>query len=445
MKTLLIQPDTPVVYGVGGQCAFPLGLGYIAAVLEEKHDVKVIAVGAEKLNDTTLRERISVANPEVVGITSDTLTFQRAIDIAEMVKQVNQDITVVIGGAHSNVLPAYPLNYPCFDVSVYGEGERTAVELWDKLSRSASCENIEGIAFRGKDGIVVNPKRELIENLDDLPFPARHLFPMDRYDGSYYSIGTSRGCPFACAFCSNNVVWSRRYRSRSSRSVISEIESMIRQYNTKRIYFREDLFTADKQRVVALCEEIKGRDLDINWMCESRVNTVDEETLTAMKEAGCELVWFGVESGSQRILDYLNKQITIMQIRTTYKLCRTVGIKAGASFIIGVPSETADDIQSTISLAGELKAEFAWFNIFTGYPTSPLYEHVKENKLYEKELVHGILIVRTAEFDRHRLERIQKYADRKVNSLTRRALTEIRRGTLTPRKLVKGVKHLLGS
>ncbi len=443
MRTLLIQPDTPKLYGVGGQLAFPLGLGYIAAVLEKQHNVEVVSVGAEGLNDTSLRERVSKANPEIVGITSDTLTFQRAIEVAEIIKQVNQKTIVVVGGAHSNVLPAYPLKYSCFDISVYGEGERTVVDLWGKLGKGDSYREVKGIVFRDDDKIIVTPKRELIGNLDRLPFPARHLFPMGKY-GNYYSVGTSRGCPFSCSFCSNNIVWGRRYRFRGSDSIINEVELLVNSYDAKKIYFREDLFTANKKRVMDVCNKIKEKKLNFDWECESRVDTVDSEMLMAMKDAGCKLMWFGVESGSQNILDYLNKQTTLPQIRKTYELCRKVGIRAGASFMIGIPGETIDDIQSTISLAKELKPEFAWFNILTGYPTSPLYEHILRNKLYEKEINHGILIVRTKEFSRNRLEKIQRYANRKTDKRMRRVISEFRKENLIPRRLMKGIKYLLG-
>lgn len=457
MKTLLIHPDTPRLYGIGGQCAFPLGLGYIAAVLEKEHDVKVIDVRAEKLDDDSLRKSISKVDPEIVGITSDTVTFQRAIEIAELIKQINMGILVVVGGAHSNVWPDYPLKYDCFDISVYGEGERTAVELWDRIDRGEPYEDVKGIAYRRRDGIILNQRREFVENLDELPFPARHLFPMDKYNGEgslyispVYPIGTSRGCPFSCAFCSNNVVFGRRYRFRDPKNVVDEVELLINQYNAKGIYFREDLFTVNKERVIGICDEIIRRGLNFKWECESRVNTISVEMLKAMKEAGCELIWFGVESGSQEILNYLNKQITLSQIKEAYSFCKEIGIKTGASFMIGVPGENMNDIYKTIDLAKELRPrfEFAWFNIFTGYPTSPLYEYVKENKLYEKEISHGILIVKTEEFDRRKLEGIQRLADRRINKNRRRllrfALLEIRRGTLTPQKVIRGIRYFLG-
>lgn len=455
MRTLLINPDSQKMLGIGGQSAFPLGLGYIAAVLEEYHNVKVIDVGAEKLSDDSLRKRISKINPQIVGITSDTITFQRAIEIAKLVKQTNEEIVVVIGGAHSNALPAYPLKYDCFDISVCGEGERTAIELWDRIEKRESYEDIKGIVFRGKDRIVINPKRELIGNLDELPFPAMHLFPMGKYRGEtnlyvspVYPIGTSRGCPFSCTFCSNNVVFGKKYRFRSTKNVVDEIELLISKYKVKGIYFREDLFTVNRKRVIDMCSEIKERGLKFKWECESRVDTIDEEMLRAMKETGCELIWCGVESGSQEILNYLNKGITLSQIKEAYGLFRKAGIKAGATFMIGIPGETMDDIYETIDFAKRLKLEFAAFAIFTGYPTSPLYEYVKQNKLYEKEVSHGILIVNYDGFSRERLEKIQRYANRKANRNMKRLLRygflEIKHGTLTPQKVIEGVRYLLG-
>ena len=442
------------MYGIGGACAFPLGLGYIAAVLEEDHDVKVIDVCAEKLDDDLLSKKISKIDPEIVGITSDTLSFQRAIEIAQIVKQINKEIIVVIGGAHANALPAYPLKYDCFDISVHGEGERTVIELWNRIEKGKSYEDVKGIAFRKNDEIVINPRQELIENLDELPFPARHLFPMDKYSAEFrlyvspiYSVGTSRGCPFSCAFCSNNVIFGKKYRFRSPKNVVNEIELLIDEYGAKGIYFREDIFTMYKKRVIEICNEIKERKLEFKWFCESRVDTINEEMLRSMKNAGCELVWFGVESGTQKILDYVHKQITIEQSRAAFRLCKKIKLRAGASFLIGVPGENIEDIYKTIEFAKELKPEFAGFNIFTGYPSSLLYEYVVKNRLYEKDIGHGILIIKTDEFNREKLEKIQRYADRKLKKKAKKLfksfLFEIRQKNLTREKMVRGLKYIM--
>ena len=453
MRTLLINPDSPMMHGIGGACAFPLGLGYIAAVLEEDHEVKVIDVGAEKVDDDSLSEKVSKIYPEIVGITSDTLSFQRAIEIAQIVKQINKRTIVVIGGAHANALPTDPLKYDCFDITAHGEGERTVIELWDRIEKGESYEDVKGIAFRKNNEIVINPRQELIENLDKLPFPARHLFPMDKYSGEFsshvspmYSVGTSRGCPFSCAFCSNNVIFGRKYRFRSPKNIVNEIELLINEYGAKGIYFREDIFTMNKKRVIEICNEIKERKLEFKWVCESRVNTINEEMLRSMKNAGCELIWFGVESGSQKILDLIHKQITIAQSRDAFRLCNKIKLKAGASFLIGTPGEKIEDMYKTINFANELKPEFAWFNIFTGYPTSPLYEYVVKNRLYEKDIGHGILIIKTDEFNREKLEEIQRYADRKVNRNIKKIfklfLFEIGRGNFTRERMVNGIKYI---
>ena len=167
-----------------------------------------------------------------------------------------------------------------------------------------------------------------------------------------------------------------------------------------------------------------------------------------MKEAGCKLIWCGVESGSQKILNYLNKGITLSRIKEAYSLFGKVGMKAGATFMVGIPGETMDDIYKTIDLAKRLKLEFASFAIFTGYPTSSLYEYVKQNKLYEKEVDHGILIVRPDGFNREKLEKVQRYANRKANRnmkrLVRVGFLEIRHGTLTPQKVIEGIRYLFG-
>ncbi|WAC06787.1 MAG: radical SAM protein [Thermodesulfobacteriota bacterium] len=437
-----------------------MGLGYIAAVLEKIHEVFIIDVLAEGLTLETFAERISVLAPEIVGITSDTISFQRAIDMAQKIKEIKNDIIVVIGGAHTNAFIDYPLQYNCFDVAVYGEGERTIVELLEKISEGLSFETVKGIAFRQDGRTVVNSPRELIEDLNSLPFPARHLFSMSKYNlgsGSMldvlpvFTVNTSRGCPYRCRFCSNNKAFGKKYRSRNAQNVVDEIEMLQRDYGAKGIYFREDLFTLQSQRVIEICKEIRRRKIEVKWECECRVNTVSEKMLLSMKESGCEVVWFGVESGSQRVLNYIQKDITLDQVRKAFELCSKIGLRAGASFLIGLPGETLEDIEQTVSFASELKPrlEFAWFNIYVGLPISPLYEHVRKNRLYSKDIGHGILIIQTAEFDRSMLESLQKRANRKVNfwkhrkKLIRRAICEIRNGTINRRKIFKGINQLL--
>lgn len=398
---------------------FPIGLGYIAAVLEKRHNVKVVDMGIGELDNNELSKIILDTKPNIIGISATTPAFQSAIDIAQIAKEINKDVIVIVGGAHCNAFPDYPLQYSCFDISVYGEGERTAVELWDRIEKGQSYNGVKGICFRKGDDIITNPRRELINNLDELPFPARHLFPIDKYPTSYYrsinyayTVGTSRGCPFSCNFCSCNVHFGKKYRYRNAENIVDELELLAKQYGAKGIYFREDLFTAYRQRVINICNEIIRRGLGLKWAAECRVDTIDEELLRLMKEAGCNRLWGGFESGSQRILDYINKQITIDQMREACALCNKVGIALSATFMMGIPGETLDEIAATVDLAKQLRPQLrsAILNIFVGYPTSQLYDFIVENRLYEKITNHGIVIVKTEEFDYRLLSEIRRYA-----------------------------------
>lgn len=420
MKTLLINPATPrISHNIGAMAAFPLGLAYIAAMLERQHEVQVID---EEVSGPL---KLSGPRPDVVGITANSLAFQRAMDIALMVKARDRRIIVVVGGGHANVWPDYPLKYECCDIVVHGEGEITAAELWARLEKGAPYDDMPGIAYRNRGNeIVVNPARALIDDLDTLPFPARHLFPISRYRQDshlsarpVFSAGTSRGCPFSCRFCSHNVVFGRRYRARSPKNVVDEIEEIIAVQHAKAVYFRDDTFTVDKQRVLGICEEIRRRRLDFVWECESRVDTIDEEMIVAMKAAGCEVIWCGLESGSQRILDSLGKGITLEQVKETYGLLHKHGIRTRAMFMIGIPGETMADIETTAVWAQSLGIGWSGFSIFTGFPTSPMYREVLEKGLCEKDAGHGVLIIKTPEFDKVLLEAVQAYIIHAVNKV----------------------------
>lgn len=461
MRTLLINPDSNrVAIQVGGACAFPMGLGYIAAVLEKDHEVFVIDNNVEKFNNEELKRRIKSIDPEIVGITSDTVSLKRAIEIANCVKAENPLTIVVIGGAHVNAWHDYvSRSYPfSVDVSVYGEGEDTAVELWDRFSKGVSIKDVLGISYPDRGHVVTNPPRDLIKDINVLPLPARHLFPMKKYPTELqsvadvmpiYSVNTSRGCPFSCKFCSSNIVFGRKYRARNPESIVDEIEFLVSTYGAKGVYFREDLFTTSKIRVMKICEEIVRRGLDLRWFCESRVDTVDEELLCAMRDAGCGGVWFGVEKGTQYMLDYINKQVTIAQIETAFSLCKKVGIKTGASFMIGIPGETWHQMDMTVEFAKKLKADSSWFCIFVAYPTSELYEQVVRDKLWESDLGHGMLTVKDRGWTRKQMEHYQKCADRAVTGtrlkiMWRHLKLAMRRKSITKHQIRRGLEYLLG-
>lgn len=410
----------------------PLGLAYIAATLELSHKVKVLDNYLENLNIEQLKTRVSLDKPEIVGITSDSFSFSSAIEIANAIKEIDKDIVTVIGGPHANVYPDAPLKYNSVDITVFGEGELTTIELWNKIMNGESLMDVKGIGWKNEnDKTVINQPRELITNLNKLPFPARHLFPMERYDRRMKQylgniepidwVNSSRGCVFNCTFCDNREIFGN-YRYRNPKNVVDEIELLVNEYGIRGIYFRESLFTLNKKRVLGICSELKMRGLDIVWACDSRVDTVDKDMLLSMKDAGCRTIWFGIESGNQEVLDYIRKGITIPQIKQTIKLSSRCGLRTGGSFMIGIPGETVDQMHETINFACELRPylDFAWFSPYLGIPKSQLYRYSKENDFVDETFENGIFTIKSDDFDRNSMEKLMRYANLKFKLTPRR-------------------------
>ena len=417
MKILLIQPEVPKESPFGKVLTPPIGLMYIAAVLENNgFDVAILDNNLLELSEQQLSKRIKGENPDLVGISLDCIRLYPSLAIANSVKTIFQDqVPVVMGGPHVNVRYGRVIQYPDVDFVVYGEGEYTMLELCEAIAKNKPKDSIRGLGFKANGKIRINPPRPLIENLDELPFPALHLVPVTKYPrkGEFCGnipigqVSTSRGCPFNCAFCSNTYVWGRKYRYRSAENVLEEIKIHVEKYGAKGIYFREDCLTINRKRVINICEGIKKEGLDIKLDCESRVDTVDRELLKNMREAGCENIWFGVESGNQKTLDMMNKGITLEQTRKAFELCKEVGIKTGASIMLGIPYETIEDMKRTIHFAKEINATYIMTNIFIGIPISKMYYEIIENDWIES--TYGdILFVKTDNFDREEIEQFSR-------------------------------------
>jgi glycosyltransferase involved in cell wall biosynthesis/uncharacterized radical SAM superfamily protein len=289
---------------------------------------------------------------------------------------------IIVGGPHATVcldtIPGF------VDFVVQGEGEKAIIDI------------VEG---RVEDR-VVNYQR--IKNLDDLPMPAWDYFVNMPYDwgGEFFpekpvfSMNTSRGCPYSCKFCSVNSIWGKLYTYFSAERIVNDIEHLIKKYGAKGIYFREDNFTLNRKRLTKFCNLILERGIKISWACETRVNTLDHEIVELMKKAGACGFYFGVESGSQKVLNFLNKDIEIDQTRQAFNLCHQYGIKTAASVVVGVPNETKSDLKETLALLDEIKPTITWFNVFVGIPNSTLYKYTLENKLYEFIDDRGLIYLR---------------------------------------------------
>jgi radical SAM superfamily enzyme YgiQ (UPF0313 family) len=298
------------------------------------------------------------------------------------IKKNYPHIRIIAGGPHVTILPEETLaRVPEIDIIVRGEGEETIVDLYNAIEKLKTLENVNGITYRENNAIKSTPDRKPIMDLDALPFLAYHLLPMDKYKPHpphgiklpFIAMLTSRGCPYNCIYCSKPIFGSK-FRAQSPKRTVDEIEYLNKQFGIKEIMFYDDSFTLDKKRVTQLTAEIKKRRLDILWACETRVNLISEELLKEMKNSGCYMMAFGLESGSQEILDDLRKGVTLEQVKDAINITHKTGISSIGYFMLGSPKETPLTIRSTIDFAKDLQLDFAQFSITIPFPGTELYK-----------------------------------------------------------------------
>ena len=364
----------------------PLGLAYVGAVLERSGHRVVIYDCQLGITHKELVEMLLSDNPELVGISATTPTFPSALSVGQKVKQSLPETIVVIGGVHVTALPQETMSFECFDIAVLGEGEKTMEELALHLENNGTrgLKEVDGIAYREKGAINFTKPKGFIQDLDSLPYPARHLLPPpSNYrptPASYRKLPlahliTTRGCPYQCTFCDRSI-FGAKYRARSVENVMGEIEELMDKYGVKEVKFFDDTFTLDRKRVFEICKEFKERKIDLGWSCLTRVDKISREMLIAMKDAGCWQVLFGLESGDPRMLSLLKKGSTVEQNERAVKLAHEVGLSVRADFIVGTPGETFESLERTLQFAIRLNMDFAHFNKFTPYPGTELYHNL---------------------------------------------------------------------
>lgn len=387
MKALLINPprdneiignNPPIIEKERGFNP-PLGLLYLARYVEEhsNHDIKVIDAQVETLSYSELRTKIEEFTPDVVGITAMTLTLIDVLKTVDLVKEVNPDIRTVLGGPHVYLFPHETINFEHVDYLVLGEGERTFAELLRDLDQKDKLRRIPGLFFKD-DGVVSNtgPPR-LIQNLDEIPFPARHLTPYKKYSSllatgsTVTTIFTSRGCPFRCSFCARPHL-GNRFRFQSAERVVDELQEC-KNMGIDDFLFYDDTFCINKQRVIDICKDIVSRRLDIRWDIRARIDTVNDEMLKHLKMAGCQGIHYGIEAGTERILRVLKKGITLEQARSTIELTHKHKLPVLAYFMIGNPTETKEDIYETFRVMKELNPDYVHMTILTPFPGTEIY------------------------------------------------------------------------
>ena len=459
---LLINPHLPVGSPWGlSKMLPPLGLMYIAAVLE-KHgfDVKIFDNYLFNKPVNHIKLLVREFRPRIVGISCNSVTYRNCLEIAEAVKEVSPETWVIVGGPHPTYMPETLLRYDAVDVVVVGEGELAMAELAKRLTRGDNTDlaEVPGVAYKCGDKIVENPPK-FIEDLDILPFPSRHLIPLHNYDRRMNfldvepvdTMNVVRGCPFNCRFCETKKIWGSKPRHFSPQRVVEEIEFLIAEYGSKGVYFVGDNFTINKKWTMSLCNLINKHKIDLDWVCDTRVDLVSRDLLEVMKRAGCKTIWFGVESGSPRVLEKLNKGISLQQVVHAFKLCRVVGIKVACSFMLGIPGESIEDMYATLKFAMKLNPDWCRFNIFVACPGSALYDEVLEKGLYDRK-DDFLLYVKTGDFDYDLLTEIQKFFHRTFHRAPARIIKKLVEGMKSPynwkhffSRLPRGFKAFLGN
>lgn len=379
LDVLLISAPSPnpaMQYAFMRQGMPPLGLGYLATCLkQEGYLVKIIDLGFE---NNTMRTVLSVLENNkvcIVGFSCTTETYNVSVRMADRIKKSYQDCIIVFGGPHVSFEYEAALSHTSIDYILLNEGERSLKKFCDYFIHGIGTLNqLRGIAYRQNDCVVCAEPEPFITDLDALPFPDRTLFE-DLYRYALpSSIVTSRGCPGKCIFCAASVLSGGRYRMRSALNVVQEFE-YLKSLGFRHVNIIDDTMTANLKRLNEILDELIIRNLQMSWYCESRVDVMSKGILKKMKDAGLIAIQFGVESGSQKILDNIKKNIKLEKIREVFNWCREMGIMASTNLIIGQPFDDEASIEDTISLAKELTLLGAWvnFTVCTPFPGTPLW------------------------------------------------------------------------
>jgi anaerobic magnesium-protoporphyrin IX monomethyl ester cyclase len=451
MPMILLMTTAPPVtspWGVPGKLP-PLGLTFVAASLEKAgYQAAILDNYNLKKPIEDVKQELKRLEPEIVGITCGSVTYRRCIETAQAVKDVLPSCKVVIGGWQPTYMPESLLEYPEIDYLVMGEGEQSMVKLANGLTKGKKSDiaKIPGVAYRN-NGEIVKTAPTFLQELDQIPFPARHLLPMDIYDRIIPYLDASpvdtmnviRGCPYHCAYCETKKLWGPTCRAFSPQRVAAEIEHLVQNFGSRGVYFVGDNFTINKKRTIKLCNLMKEK-LEIKWVCDTRVDQISRDLLKEMKSAGCQTIWFGVESGSARILEKLNKKITLEQISHAFKLCKQEGIQLACSFMVGIPGETVEDMEATFKFARKLDPDWCQFNTYVAVPGSKLYDEIMENGLYDR-VEDFVTYVKTDEFDYESVSKIQLRFHMTFNRSPRRILKKIRKDGFFS-TLGKGFKYM---
>ena len=343
-----------------------------------------------RILDMNLDDEISLLStlrnwvPDIVGITVMTgPVIKNAVEVSKTIKRILPKAKVIWGGVHPTMLPEQVLKEQFVDIVVIRDGEKTLVDIAETLSADADISHVLGIAYRAGNDVRFSPARPLLCNLDELLEPAWDLVDIKRYmKYSRISLNTSRGCPFRCTFCYNKIMNDNRRAELSAGAVFNQVLNLHKTYGAEFVNFLEDNFTANWQRVENFCHLMINSGLTIKWSFEGRSANFDRGHLRLLKEAGCEHIRFGVESGSPKILNFIKKDITVEEIRRVFRECQEVGIKTTMYLMMGIPNETDKDRKESLLLLDEFPDSYAELVIYRPYPGTELFDYCLREGLF---------------------------------------------------------------
>jgi radical SAM superfamily enzyme YgiQ (UPF0313 family) len=348
----------------------------MAAILEQnKFEVRIFDCPICKIDHEKLKSELESFQPKIVGVTSMTPTSVSALKSAEAAKEACPDARVILGGPHVTFMDTETLTEePAVDIVVRGEGEETLLEI-AKLKKTQKLEDVRGLTFRKNGRAVRTAERPFIQDLDSLPHPAYHLIPVDKYriaGKKVMPIMTSRGCPFQCSFCVASQMFGARFRGRSPKNVLDELEWLRDKHGAEGLSFHDDTLAFDRKRIIEICEGIDERRIVLPWGCGTRADTVTKDVLAKMRKAHCNEICFGVESGCQRIRDSLKKKVSTEQCENAIKWAKDEGIFVTMSVILGYPGETKETLEETLDLVHKAEPDDVWLCMATPYPGTEL-------------------------------------------------------------------------
>jgi anaerobic magnesium-protoporphyrin IX monomethyl ester cyclase len=385
VRIALVNP--PLLPGVmWHRLTVPIGLACLAAVVEKGgYAVKIVDCSALDMDFDKMKREVASFEPDIVGITSLTATFSSALRAAHELKESCPAAFTVLGGPHATIRSVDIINENVdVDVVVRGEGEETLLELAGCVAEERKFDEVAGITFRKNGNTVQTPDRPFIQNLDELPYPAYHLLPLEKYRpaGSFFGkrilpIMSSRGCPFDCSFCVSSRMFGKMFRARSPKNVVDELEWLKNEHGAEAFSFYDDTLTLDKERCHKIFEQMQKRRVDLPWDCFTRTDQISKELLIKMKRAGCQFVTFGVESGSTQLLEAMGKGTTVEQNENAIKWAKEAGLLVATSVVVGYPGETVETLKETFDFIYRVRPNAVYLCAATPFPGTALYELVK--------------------------------------------------------------------